>query len=88
MKVLGVCDCEEDRMDDAAIYRVSRTRAEIAICYPALFSLHPSIFTLLFTGSQWIATGLRPRDDKSGILTMKGMKKIGYISCHCEERTK
>jgi hypothetical protein len=25
---------------------------------------------------QWIATGLRPRDDKSGIFTMMGMKKI------------
>ena len=36
--------------------------------------------------SQWIAACLRPRDDKGGIFTMMGMKKIRYVSCHCEER--
>ncbi|MDC3335969.1 hypothetical protein OAV71_05620 [Opitutales bacterium] len=36
----------------------------------------------LLTGSQWIATGLRPRDDKE-------WKEIVVSTiCHCEERTK
>ena len=47
------------------------------------FNIHSSIYW--FTVDRH---GLRPRDDKSGIFTMKGVKKIGYISCHCEERTK
>ena len=48
--VRSVCHCEEDRMDDAAIHRVSRTRVEIAICSPCvLFNLNPSIFTFPFT---------------------------------------
>ena len=28
---------------------------------------------------QWIATGLRPRDDKGGVFTMRGMKKIEVL---------
>ena len=29
--------------------------------------------------------GLRPRDDKSGIFTMKGVKRLRVPFCHCEE---
>ena len=29
--------------------------------------------------------GLRPRDDKGGIFTMKGVKRLRFPFCHCEE---
>ena len=29
--------------------------------------------------------GLSPRDDKNGAFTMKGMKRLGFSHCHCEE---
>ena len=38
----------------------------------------------LFTGSQWIATGFSPRDDKGGIFTMNG-EVAEFSLCHCEE---
>ena len=45
-----LCHCEERaERDDAAIHRVSR---------------EANGFVYSLTGSQWIATGLRPRDDK------------------------
>ena len=31
--------------------------------------------------------GLSPRDDKNGAFTMKGMKRLGFSLCHCEEGT-
>ena len=39
------------------------------------------------TGSEWIATGLRPRDDKGSIFTMKGMKKIEILKFVIARRT-
>jgi hypothetical protein len=43
-----------------AMTRVFRTRVEIAVCSPCLlFNLHPSPFTLPFTGNRWIATPAR-----------------------------
>jgi len=50
--VHSVCHCDEDRMDDAAIHRVLGDAGG---------------FVCSFIASQWIATGLRPRDDKSGV---------------------
>ena len=32
-----------------------------------------------------MATGLRPRDDKGGIFTIKGVKRLRFPFCHCEE---
>ena len=29
--------------------------------------------------------GLRPRDDKGGTFTMKGVKRLEFSLCHCEE---
>ena len=43
--VRSVCHCEEDRMDDAAIHRVSGD---------------VDGFVSSLTGSQWIATGFQP----------------------------
>ena len=31
--------------------------------------------------------GLRPRDDKGGVFTMKGVKRLRFPFCHCEEGT-
>jgi hypothetical protein len=53
----SLCHCEEDRMDDAAIHRASGDACGV----------DGSI-----AGSQWIATGFRPRDDNA-------------LFCHCEE---
>ena len=39
------------------------------------------------TGSQWIATGLRPRDDKVVKEWSVDYDDI-HVLCHCEERTK
>jgi hypothetical protein len=55
----SLCHCEKDRLDDAAIHRVSVDAVGVDCSV---------------SDSQWIATGLRPRDDNSGIFTMKGVK--------------
>ena len=39
----------------------------------------------MFTGGQWIATPQEARDDKSGSFTMKGVKRLEFSLCHCEE---
>ena len=41
-------------------------------------------FVYSLAGSQWIATGLRPRDDKVGSDTR--YKPVTTRFCHCEER--
>jgi hypothetical protein len=55
---------------DAAIHRVSG-RADG--------------FVSSLTGSQWIATGLRPRDDKGGVFYHEGNEEVKFSFCHCEE---
>ena len=51
MTIDRLCHCEEGtQVTDAAIHRISRKA---------------NGFVSSLTGSQWIATGLRPRDDKS-----------------------
>ena len=50
--VRGICHCEEEtQVTDAAIHRVSGD-ADGFVCS--------------LTDSQWIATGIRPRDDNMG----------------------
>ena len=50
MTIHTLCHCEEGtKVTDAAIHRVSSERVRLVSS---------------LTGSQWIATGLRPRDDK------------------------
>ncbi len=50
MTIHTLCHCEEGtKVTDAAIHRVSHERVRLVSS---------------LTGSQWIATGLRPRDDK------------------------
>ena len=56
--VRGVCHCEEDSMRDAAIHRVSEdANGNCGLFTSPPFTFHPSIFTLLFIESEWIATG-------------------------------
>jgi hypothetical protein len=54
-------------------------------------AIHPVLgdadgFVCSFIGSQWIATPQEARDDKGGIFTMKGGKRLEFSHCHCEER--
>ena len=52
MTIHTLCHCEEGtKVTDAAIHRVSHNAVGVVSS---------------LTGSHWIATGKRPRDDKSG----------------------
>ena len=57
-------------MDDAAIHRVPGERAGL------------SVRVMRVSGSPW---AFSPRDDKGGIFTIKGMKRLEFSYCHCEE---
>ena len=57
-------------MSDAAIHRVPGEADE---------------FVCSRTGSQWIATGIRPRDDKIG-KEWECAVRFQHDPCHCEER--
>jgi len=52
MTIHTLCHCEEGtKVTDAAIHHVMKEAGG---------------YVSSLTGSQWIATGIRPRDDKSG----------------------
>jgi hypothetical protein len=63
------CHCEEGtQVTDAAIHRVSEdVDGKLRFVTFPTFTFHPSIFTLPYIGSQWIATGFRPRGGKGEI---------------------
>ncbi|MDC3335968.1 hypothetical protein OAV71_05615 [Opitutales bacterium] len=66
-----LCHCEErTQVTDAAIHRVSRKA---------------NGFVYSLTGSQWIATGLRPRDDKVS-KEWQCAVRLYHDLCHCEEK--
>ena len=59
---------------------------EIAVCsLPplSLFTLQSSLFYLLNHSGSPRPQGAR--DDKGGIFTMKGVKRLEFSLCHCEE---
>jgi hypothetical protein len=53
---------------------------EIAVCSPCLlFNLHPSIFTLPFTDSEWIATDFALAMAKGGVFRAQAARN--WLSC-------
>ena len=58
-------------MTDAAIHRVLGDAKGL------------SVHLLRASGSP---RAYSPRDDKSGIFTMKGVEVVEFLHCHCEER--
>ena len=65
------CHCEEGAERGTRQSIVSRrTRAGLSVCL------------LSDSGSP---RAFSPRDDKSGIFTMKGVKRLEFSLCHCEE---